>query len=285
MALKSKVEMQSLQVRGLPLYYLLRKRGAQAPLVLALHGFPDTAWVWEKLFEALPESYSLLAPFVHACYVKSKVPPQRYSLESWGLDLLTLLKEVDPAQERDIYLLAHDLGGPYARVVADDLGARCKGLIYINSLGLDQYLSRMNNLQQWLKSYYIGLFQLKPFPELMFKTLHPLSLQRIYDFGGVEKTDAMRKAGPEVFEGIEQYRQILKSGPAMMLKKSEPYPQPALFIWGAQDPFLEIPDMPELQRFYAQAQIRVLEGNHWVLRNQARHIARYIRQFIGGPDA
>lgn len=275
------------------LYALTRDAGD--PLFLCLHGFPDTARVWEPLLRALPEDASFLAPFAHGSFHRDRVKPERYALESWCLELLSLLQSRDPEHRRPIILMAHDLGGPYARALVDYLGERCRGLIYINSLGLDQYLSRMRKVQQWLKSYYIGLFQLPFAPEALMRLLHPFSLERIYDLGGVPPHDAMRLEGAQVFNGIAQYRQILKAAPALLARRAlgaqGPLNTPALFLWGESDPFLDIPTQTELKQFYTRAEIRVLDANHWVLRTHPETLARYISRFLshldspGGMDA
>ena len=251
-----------------------------APLLLFLHGFPDTARVWEPLMKALARDYALVAPFVHGTHVPAAIPPERYRLEAWCLDLLSLLQTLDPEHRREVFVVAHDLGGPYAQALAEYLGSRCKGLVFINSLGLAQYLSRIDKLQQWLKSYYIFLFQLRGVPEGLLRLLHPFALGRIYDLGGVAPDDPLRQENKSVFAGIEQYRQIFRQAPGLLLGSVPKSETPALFIWGESDPFLEIPSLNEVDRFYTQAEVRVLPGKHWILRSEAGKIAAYLQKFI-----
>ncbi|PKL76760.1 MAG: hypothetical protein CVV27_08615 [Candidatus Melainabacteria bacterium HGW-Melainabacteria-1] len=255
-----------------------------APLLLFLHGFPDTARVWEPLMQSLAQDYYLVAPFVHGTQTpanaKSAIPPWRYGLEAWCLDLLSLLKVLDPDGQRQIFVIAHDLGGPYAQALSEYLGPRCSGLVLINSLGLPQYLSRISQPGQWLKSYYILLFQLRKLPELLLSQLHPFSLNRIYDLGGVDPQDPLRRETSQVFAGIEQYRQIMKKAPQHLGKAPVPSEVPTLFIWGQDDPFLEIPSLHEAERFYRNVEVRVLPGNHWVLRGQAAKIGSHLQKFV-----
>jgi pimeloyl-ACP methyl ester carboxylesterase len=268
------------QIHGLALSSLEQHEAPpEAPLLLMLHGFPDTARVWEPISERLKAEYALVAPFVRGTHLPAQIPPRRYRISSWCLDLLSLIQEVDPAQQRPLFIVAHDLGGPYAHALADYLGPRCRGLIFINSLGLPQYLTRADKPRQWLKSYYILLFQLQGLPELLLSQLHPLTLNRIYSLGGMEADDPQRRESKQVFQVIEQYRQIFREAPALLAKRPPKSTVPALFIWGEEDPFLEIPSLSEAEAIYSQAEVRVLPGKHWILRSQADALAKYIRKF------
>lgn len=275
------ISLQEREINALPLYSLEQLDApAEAPLLLMLHGFPDTARVWEPLMQALQGKYALIAPFVHGTHAPARVPARRYGLSAWCLDLLSLLRRVDPEGSRPVLIVAHDMGGPYAEALAGYLGPRCAGLVLINSLGLNQYFSRVDKPGQWLKSYYIFLFQLQALPELALKALHPFALNQIYSLGGLEAEAPERQSPAHIFAGIEQYRQLFRLVPGRLGKARAPSPTPALFIWGEGDPFLEIPSLSEAEAFHRQAEVRVLPGKHWILRAQAPGIAKYIQRFV-----
>lgn len=282
--IKTELSLQHLDINGLPLHSLVSDHDyREKPILLFLHGFPDSAWVWLPILRQLSSEYSVIAPFVRGTYEDerpARVPRQRYGIESWCLDLLSLLNHQDASKSRKVLIIAHDLGGAYGRTLSDYLGEQTQGLIFINSMGVDQYMSRINNWQQWLKSYYIFLFQLQGVTEFFLKGLHPFSLNFIYDRGKLNEMDTMRDEKKYIFGAVEQYRQILRSAPKHLLKKREPSTIPTLFIWGENDPFLEIPTQYEVDKFYQSSQIRVLDGSHWLMKTHTPKIVRYIQKFI-----
>ncbi len=81
----------------------------EGPLVLLLHGFPDTAHGWEAVACGLVAAgYRVVRPNLRGYFPTSLAPDGRYNMELVGDDLLSLIDA---------------LGGQSARVVANDWGA------------------------------------------------------------------------------------------------------------------------------------------------------------------
>ena len=81
----------------------------QGPLVLLLHGFPDTAHTWDEVRPALAEAgYRAVSPFMRG-YAPTEVPADgKYDSDTLGQDVLALIDA---------------LGGGPAIVVGHDWGA------------------------------------------------------------------------------------------------------------------------------------------------------------------
>ncbi len=91
---------------------------ADAPLVVALHGFPDTAWTWRHLGPYLAErGYRVAAPFLRG-YGPSSVPSDdTYTVGSLMADAVALHGALG-GDERSM-LVGHDWGA----IAANGLGA------------------------------------------------------------------------------------------------------------------------------------------------------------------
>jgi len=98
--------MKSVRANGLELAYLEQGSG---PLVVLIHGFPDTAHTWDATMTALAEAgYRAVAPFLRG-YHPSEIPKvAAYDMETLGRDVLALIEA---------------LGAPNAIVVGHDWGA------------------------------------------------------------------------------------------------------------------------------------------------------------------
>lgn len=78
------------------------------PLVLLLHGFPDTPHTWDEVAPVLiAAGYRVVRPFLRG-YHPSEVPADgRYDAETLGGDVLALL---DALGEREAIVIGHDWG-------------------------------------------------------------------------------------------------------------------------------------------------------------------------------
>lgn len=92
----------------------------QGPLVLLLHGFPDTPHTWSDALPALARAgFRAVAPFMRG-YAPTDVPPDgRYDLEPLGRDALGLIHALGgaPSTSRAI-LVGHDWGAAAAYAAA-----------------------------------------------------------------------------------------------------------------------------------------------------------------------
>jgi pimeloyl-ACP methyl ester carboxylesterase len=127
------------------------------PLVLCLHGFPDTAWSFLPLLDALADAgFRAVAPFMRG-YTPSSIPADGdYRVNTLG---------------RDVVALIEHLGAPHAQVVGHDWGAaaayaaaslrpdRVRSVVTCAVPHLRRFLLQPS-LRQLRRSRYMGFFQL-----------------------------------------------------------------------------------------------------------------------------
>lgn len=87
------------------------------PLILLLHGFPTSSWDWAPIWDALRETYRLVAMDLLGFGYSDKPNPHRYSIMEQA-DLCEAL--VDDRKLDAFHVLAHD----YGDTVAQELLAR-----------------------------------------------------------------------------------------------------------------------------------------------------------------
>src|SRR3954469_11833034 len=80
-----------------------------APTIVAIHGYPDNAEVWDPVVELLRERFHVVSYDVRGAG-RSGTPGSRagYRLEQLEADLDSVLRAVSP--DRPVHLLAHDWG-------------------------------------------------------------------------------------------------------------------------------------------------------------------------------
>jgi pimeloyl-ACP methyl ester carboxylesterase len=149
-------------VNGVRLTYLWG--GTEGPLVLCLHGFPDTALTFTLLARELVEAgFRVVVPWLRG-YPPSQVVDGPYQSAAIARDAIALAQLLSPAQPA--YLVGHDWGGVAtygATVLAPAMWARAVVLAVPPSRVFRDFLVR-NGDQQRL-SWYMFFFQLADYSE------------------------------------------------------------------------------------------------------------------------
>ncbi len=118
--------MDTISANGLTFAYLAEGSG---PLVLLLHGFPDTAHSWNYALPALAKAgYRAVAPFMRG-YHPTEIPADRaYDIETLGRDVVALIPAL--GAERAI-VVGHDWGAVAAYSAATAAPERVSLLVTI----------------------------------------------------------------------------------------------------------------------------------------------------------
>lgn len=103
---------QRVRANGIELAYLSEGRG---PLVLLLHGFPDTAHTWDRAMPALASAgHRVVAPFLRG-YHPTEIPDGPIDIDMLGRDVLALIEALG---ESKAIVIGHDWGATAAYAAA-----------------------------------------------------------------------------------------------------------------------------------------------------------------------
>lgn len=253
------------------------------PIVVLLHGFPDTAASWNYQIDALKVDATVVAPFLRGGGPSEKAPGLgRYSPDSIGLDTLEILNVVDPTGKRPVLAVGHDLGVMHAWRLAELLQKRLIGLVAINGLTINQMVRRAKSPRQLLRSWYMFLMQVPLLPEALAKAVPLPLLKFAHGLGGLApefRPDAAELRGAMVGP-LNQYRAFLRDIPKNLRRAGKRLSCPVLVLWGADDTFLMAPTTDEIERDASRVTIRILKGNHWLHREQAARVNLLIQEFL-----
>ncbi|MGO8874424.1 MAG: alpha/beta fold hydrolase [Acidimicrobiales bacterium] len=139
--------------------FALHEAGPQdGPLVLCLHGFPDTAWTWRHLLVDLAAAgYHAVAPFMRGYAPTSLAPDGRYPMGSLVADVLALHDVLGGTG--DSALVGHDWGAPAAYGAAAFDPGRFRKIVAGGVPPTLSFLSALFRFAQLKRSWYIWFFQ------------------------------------------------------------------------------------------------------------------------------
>lgn len=118
--------MDFVRANGLRFAYLTEGSG---PLVLLLHGFPDTAYSWDRVMpEVARAGHRVVAPFMRG-YHPTEIPADgKYDADTLGRDVLGLIEALG---EQQAIVVGHDWGALAAYAAASLGPERVRKLIAV----------------------------------------------------------------------------------------------------------------------------------------------------------
>ncbi|MBI1861466.1 MAG: alpha/beta fold hydrolase [Deltaproteobacteria bacterium] len=282
--------MQTRELRGLESGWI--ELGEEHhPILLMIHGYPDTPLVWEYQTRHFAKSFQVICPFVRGeGPSKGSRDLRRFGVRSQSLDFLQMLKEIDPSGERPVYLVGHDLGAVHAWNLAPLIGPRLKGLVIFNGLSLLQMLQKLKSPRQHLRSWYIYGMQLPWLPGFITRRFPERLARFAYDLGQLPNEKRPEVAADSLSVPLKQYRAFLRDMLRQARQPQRPLSAPVLVVWGERDPFFNNLSVKDFEGFADNVTVRCLPKGHWVFREEPEQVNRLLENFFwqdptGGHDA
>ncbi|HKU43017.1 MAG TPA: alpha/beta hydrolase [Polyangiales bacterium] len=269
---------QHVTANGVRFAYLEEGRG---PLVLLVHGFPDTAHTWDAIRPALAErGYRAVSPFTRGFWPTEAAADGRYDAETLGRDLLALIAALG---ERDAILVGHDFGATAAYMAASLEAERVRFLATIavpHPAGL-----RASPRLVWGMRHFFPL-----------RRKHTAQHVRAENFAYLDRlvhrwsptwqfSEADMAAVKETFAHPESldaalayYRAVSRQLPAPLL---QPIAVPSAVFVGREDGTMRPPDYERARRCYAAPhQIIDLPGGHFLHREHPQPFIEALLQVL-----
>ncbi|WP_278265215.1 alpha/beta fold hydrolase [Nocardia sp. AG03] len=249
------------------------------PVVVALHGFPQTATSLTELTGLLADrGYRTLAPNQRGYSPGARPRGRRaYRVSELVADVVALIETIDRGP---VHLVGHDWGAMVAWAVAGARPELISSLVTISVPHPGAFLRSLTSSDQLLRSYYIGLFQLPVLPEYLLRT-RPALLDRVLNSTRMPPA-AIARVHTEIVDGgaltggLNWYRGLPFGGGV------GPIAVPVTHVWSTGDTALSRRGA-ELAGQYARGDYRlvVLDGaSHWLPEEHPAELAEIIAERI-----
>lgn len=258
------------------------------PTLVFVHGYPDTAGIWDRLISQLADRYHCVRYDVRGAG-RSERPAEvsAYKLAHLERDLAAVIDWASP--DAPVHLIGHDWGSIQSWEAATDraLADRLASFTTISGPCLDHIgqglrvqwrRDRAALLRQMKRSWYIGLFQLPLLAPLAWRHLlaerWPATLARL-EGEALPVAPSWREDG---LHGIKLYRANV--GPRLFRPRQRPALVPIHAIVARQDPFIGRGLVEDMGAWATDLTVDELDAGHWAIATRASTVAGLIDDYI-----
>jgi pimeloyl-ACP methyl ester carboxylesterase len=259
---------------GLRFAYLEEGAG---PLVLLLHGFPDTPHTWDAVRPALAAAgYRAVSPYTRG-YAPTQIPTEEaYDIETLGRDVLALIEALG---EKRAIVLGHDWGAS-ATYAAATLGPEQVELLITLSIPHPASLKPSLRLLWTLRHFFVLS---RPHAARKIRDANYAYIDKLVQRWAPKwqvppgETDAVKDAfrQPGSLEAALGYYRALR--PSIPAKFRQPIPVPAVSFAGTDDVVSPEVFDPAARFFPKGYKVVRMPGGHFMHRE---HPERFIKELL-----
>ncbi|MDO6748163.1 alpha/beta fold hydrolase [Gilvimarinus sp. 1_MG-2023] len=248
----------------------------EGPVVILLHGIPTSGLLWRNIVPTLAQSHRVIVPDM-LNYGRSDKPLD--SNVSIAAQSDVLLRLMDALGIRSADLVAHDIGGGVAQILATRHPERINRLVLADAVCFD--------------SWPIPEFEPLQKPEAE-NDMSPEELEKMLrDFlpQGMHNTDNATEALADMIVAPWQgetgkaafFRNIRRLNPEYTLAIADDLANiqhKTLVLWGKHDSFQKPGYAEKLSGTLPNARIEWVESAHWITEEQPAEVARILSEFL-----
>lgn len=256
------------------IFYL--REGAGDPVIL-LHGITTYSFIWRKIIPLLAKHYDTIAPDLLGCGGSDKPLDEDYSIKNQSEIVAGFIKKL---KLNRVHLIAHDIGGGIAQILAVNYPELIKDVTVINTVAYDFWpvqpivAMRIPVLRQLaMATLEFGAFKFMVNRGLFNKKVLTDELMEL--FWEPMKTPLGRKA-------FLHFAKCLNNKQLVEIEdKIHSITMPFLIIRGDQDVYLSSEISGKLhQNIKGSKLIKIPNAGHYMMEELPEEIANTLMQFL-----
>jgi pimeloyl-ACP methyl ester carboxylesterase len=270
-------------VNGIRMYY---RRAGDGPLLVLLHGWPQTGHCWWHLVAPLSEAYTVVVPDLRG-YGRSDLPTDGHDKRTRAEDLHRLIRVLG---HESATVIGHDRGARVAHRWALDHPADVERLVVMDIIPTREMWRRMD--ADLARRTWHWLFHLQPdLPELLAGANPEAYVRYLIDSWAhvplpeediAEYVRAFSRPGA-LRAGFDDYRAYREDAEHDEADAGRRIPMPLLALWGEHS-FLQTIDALAVWRDYAEDVTGTMIENcgHFLAEERPEAVLAALRGFLPG---
>jgi pimeloyl-ACP methyl ester carboxylesterase len=272
-----------LKTNGIRLHYVTAGAG---PLVLLLHGYPEFWYSYRYQLPTLAQSHRAVALDLRG-YNLSDRPSDGYDIATLCEDLRGAIEALG---ESAASVVGHDWGGILAWALAMRAPEYVRRLVICNAPHPATFQRALRSPSQWLRSAYVGFFQLEGIAEETLSRDDYAFIRRTFRAADRERAwltdadiqryvDAIARPGA-LTAALNYYRQVVRRGPGAV-GPARIITAPTLVLWGELDPYIGVESLAGLERWVDDLRVqRFSTAGHWVNQQEPARVNEALLEFL-----
>ncbi len=271
------------------------------PVVVLVHGYPDTKEVWAPVAARLAEQFHVVLYDVRGHGSSSAPKPLRggFTLEKLTDDFLAVIDAISPG--RPVHLVGHDWGSVqgWEFVTVARTEGRVASFTSMSGPSLDHFGHWINRrlrrptprqaaqlLGQGAKSWYVYALHTPVLPELAWRgplgKRWPDLLRRAEKIGDTSYPTASLPS--DAANGAWLYRDNVRA--RLSRPRADAYAHtPVQLITPLDDAFLSPRLYDELETWAPRLTRRTIPAKHWLPRTRSDQVASWVTEFVTSVEA
>lgn len=273
--MSAQVEEQHTYIDGHKIAF--REQGEGNPVIL-IHGIPTNSLMWREIIPLLAKTHRVIAPDL-LNYGQSAKP--KNADVSINAQSRMIVKLMDALGVRRADIVAHDIGGGVAQLIAVNYPEKVRKLVLMDSVCFDSWpIPEFEPLQQ-------------PGADSAMNLSEFVSMMRGFMPNGVYNKSAMTddvidlylapwstEDGKQAF--FRNLRRLNKEYTQSITGELKKLPHQTLVMWGDKDPFQKPEYAPKLADAIPNAElVWIKDAGHWLIDEKPGEIGGHINQFLG----
>lgn len=253
-----------------------REQGQGSPVIL-IHGIPTSSLMWREIIPQLADSHRVIAPDLLNYGLSGKPAVADVSI---GAQSRMLVRLMDALGARRADVVAHDIGGGVAQLMAVNHPEKIRRLVLLDSVCFDSWpIPEFKPLQD-------------PDAEAAMSLEEFVQMMRDFMPGGVHDKSVMTDAVIDLYlapwsseDGKRAFfRNLRRLNPEYtqaIAEALQKLPHPTLVLWGEEDPFQKPEYASKLAAAIPGAELGWIKGaGHWLIEEKADEIGARVKRFL-----
>lgn len=243
------------------------------PLCVFLHGYPNNPLLWNEQIAFMKDQFTILNLALPGS-MNGEVSQNDLKLEKI---IDGIVAEILAQGNDQIILIGHDIGSFILSEVSKRLSSKVKAQVFMAGMDFKLFRKRLLSSTQFFKSWYVFLLQIPGLSEAFVSKFQSELSNNVYDMSHIAANSTLRSEAPFGFTPIGLYRELRKG---MFLSSKTKSEVPTLLLFGNDDKFIKAPKQQDTHHFYSQAEVKVIDGGHWFLREKPEIVNQTIQSFL-----
>lgn len=253
-----------------------RQQGEGSPVIL-IHGIPTNSLMWRAIIPQLSGSHRVIAPDLLNYGLSDKPAAADVSISAQSRIIVRLM---DALGVRRADVVAHDIGGGVAQLMAVNHPEKIRKLVLLDSVCFDSWpIPEFEPLQQQGAEAAMSLDEF-------------VKMMRDFMPGGVHNKEVMTDEVMDLYldpwsseDGKRAFfrnlRRLNKEYTEAVSDALERLPHQTLVMWGDKDPFQKPEYASKLAAAIPNAElVWVKDAGHWLTEEKPDEIGHRIKQFL-----